>query len=203
MHTKSQQASILEKRIERPRLHLRYPKIRGLSNPYAEEKINQAIQSLLFSMIKDQGYANPQTEITATYKTRANKNGVLSITFDVYAYSTGAAHGLTVMKSTTFNLETGKLYSFNELFKRDGNYQNVINTKIKMEIKEKGIPLLTPFQSIAKNQEYYLTDDSLVIYFQAYQYTPYAFGIPEFPIHYSSIKNIINPYGPIPRISTH
>lgn len=193
-------ATILEKRYVRPRLHLRYPKIQGLSNPFAEQKINQTIQNLLFTMIRDQGYTNPQTDITATYKVRLNKKGALSITYDVYAYTQGAAHGLTVMKSTTFQLETGKLLSFERLFKPNSQYRTMVNSKIKAEIKEKNIPLIADFVSISPNQNYYLTDDAAVVYFQLYEYTPYAYGFPEFPISYSYLRPAINPYGPIPKI---
>ncbi|MGC5327476.1 DUF3298 and DUF4163 domain-containing protein [Brevibacillus sp. SYSU BS000544] len=196
----STRATILEKRYERPRLHLRYPKIQGLSNPFAEQKINHTIQQLLFSLIRDQGYANPVTDITATYKVRLNKNGVLSITYEVYSYTQGAAHGLTVMKSTTFQLETGKLVSFESLFKPNSKYRSIINAKIKSETKENQVPLIKEFVTISPDQDYYLTDDALIAYFQLYEYTSYAYGFPEFSIPFSYLKPVINPYGPIPKI---
>lgn len=202
MHPTTQQATILVKRIERPRLHVKYPKVSGLSNPFAQQKINQTIQDLLFTMIKDQGFTNPQTEITATYHVRVNKNGILSLSFEVYAYTAMAAHGTTVMKSLTFNLETGKVYLFPDLFKEGSNYPALINAKIKQDIRDKQIQLISPFQSIAPNQEYYLTEHALVVYFQLYEFTPYAYGIPEFPISYTLLRNTINPYGPIPKVMT-
>jgi len=59
---------------------------------------------------------------------------------------------------------------------------------------------LKKFNRISDNEDFYLTDNALVICFQLYEYTPYYVGIPEFVIPYSRIRNLIREDGSIGRI---
>lgn len=90
---------------------------------------------------------------------------------------------MTVQSSHTFNLKTGQVYTLKDLFDGD-DYVAIINREIKKQIREKRLAeaLFEPFQSIKANQDFYLTNNALVVYFQLYEYFPYAFGIPEFKI---------------------
>ena len=111
-----------------------------------------------------------------------NQKGILSVKFNVYTFRWHAANGLDVQKSITVNLETGKVYQLNNLFKPNSGYRRVLTKLIQKQIEEKEIPLLEEIKSIPDNQEFYMTKDALVIYFQEIEYTPHYIGIPEFAI---------------------
>ncbi|UFJ39285.1 DUF3298 and DUF4163 domain-containing protein [Brevibacillus humidisoli] len=128
------------------------------------------------------------------YEVKYNQHNWLSIVFYDYVY-TGGAHGITNASSYTFSLTDGKLYGLKDLFREGTSYVETINREIKKQIEQKvqdgELYLLSPFASIDEDQEFYLTDDALVIYFQVYEYTPYAAGIPEFSIPMKQLSNML------------
>jgi hypothetical protein len=194
-------ATIVEKKLERPRLTLSYPYVTGLPNPEAAVKINAVIQDLVFRLLRDEGYARDRTkEFWGSYKIRVNQNGVLSLSVELNYYEQGAAHGMTVVKSLTFDLHSGHAYRFPELFRKGSNCKEIINYIVKHQMEEREVPLIAEFDGIRDDPDYYLTDQALVVYFQLYEYTPYAYGFPEFSIPYRYLLPVADPAGPIPRL---
>jgi len=184
-------------KITMPRLDVYYPVVAGLKNTNVQKKINNTILNLAYELIKDQGYyENPETNITGYYEIKTNERGILSLALNNFAFS-GGAHGMTIMKSLTFDVETGKQYCLNDLFKPGSNYIDVLSQIIKKQIKERDIPLLTEFNRIRPDQDFYIADKTLVIYFQLYELTAYAYGMPQFPISVYEIQDIINEDGPL------
>ena len=78
----------------------------------------------------------------------------------------------------------------------------VLSEKIKKQIKERDIPVLGEFNKIRIDQDYYIADLSLVIFFQLYEITPYVYGIPYFPISIYEIEDIIDDNGPLGKMLT-
>lgn len=184
-------------KLTMPRLEVYYPVVSGLNNINVQKKINSNILNLVYQMIKDQGYyENPQTTITGYYEIKTNERGILSIVLTNYAFS-GGAHGLTIMKSLTFDVETGKLYSLKDLFKDGSNYVDVLSEIIEEQIEERDIPLIIEFDKIKPDQDFYIADKALVIYFQLYELAPYVYGFPQFPISVYEIQDIIKEDGPL------
>ena len=56
------------------------------------------------------------------------------------------------------------------------------------------------FEGIRSDQDFYIADTVLVIYFQLYEITPYSLGFPYFPIPILDIADSINPDGPLNRM---
>lgn len=183
-----------------PRLEVYYPSIGGLENPLVQNNINNAILNLVYQLINEQGYyQNPMTEITGNFEIKTNERGVLSLSLIHYSFS-GGAHGMTIMKSLTFDVETGKSYSLNELFKPGSDYVKMLSDIIKVQIKARDIQLLEEFDSIKPDQDYYIADKALVIYFQLYEIAAYVYGILQFPISVYEIQDIIRENSPLDRM---
>jgi hypothetical protein len=119
----------------------------------------------------------------------------------VYHYH--AAHGMTVIKSLTFDLQKGKLVALKDLFKPGSGYVKRISELIKVQIKERNIPLLVDFTAIKPDQDFYIADKALVVYFQLYEITPYAYGFPMFPISVYDLQDIIDENGPLGRMAVN
>ena len=189
--------SIKTYKLDMPKLEIYYPQIYGLKNIYVQDKINNSILEAIYEQLKDQGYYdNPETEITGTWELKNDSKGILSLTLINYAFS-GGAHGLTKVKGLTFDLSTGKQYELHELFKPKSDYVDLISEKIKKQIKKRDIPVLDEFTKIRIDQDYYIADLSLVIFFQLYEIAPYVYGIPYFPISIYSLEDIIEEDGPL------
>ncbi|WP_066633020.1 DUF3298 and DUF4163 domain-containing protein [Desulfolucanica intricata] len=198
MIKKQTTASLIENRVENQCTNVSYPQIQGLKNKEIQEKINELIRKQIAALIPKEG-CDVYEEILGVYEVKLNKKGILSIRFEFYTFPKQAANGLTVVKSITANLETGEIYQLHDLFKINSDYKILISNMIKEQIKEKDLPLINEFQGITDYEEFYLTENALVIYFQLYEYTPHSVGIPEFEIPYTKIKNLINDRGPIVR----
>ncbi len=179
---------------------LMLPRVQGMSNRRVQDRINRVIQNELRQVLRELGYGRNDVNVYPSFTNTANGNGVSSSYTDIYGYPQRAAHGLTIRRSFTFNLTNGRLYQLSDLFAPNSDYIERISSIIKDQIEEQDLPLIRPFERISPNQGYYLEAHDLVIYFQVYEYTPYAVGIPEFRIPYSAIADILAPNSPIQRI---
>lgn len=190
-------------KLEMKNLNIYYPQVYGHEDIFVQNKINNMILEEIYDQIVEQGYyQNPETEITGTWELKNNDKGILSLTLINYAFS-GGAHGLTLVKGLTFSVETGKKYELKELFKPDSNYIDVLSRHIKEQIKERDIPTIDEFEHIKPNQDFYLADLTIVIFFQEYEITPYVVGIPYFPISIYEIEDIIDEEGPLGKLISY
>lgn len=199
MSNKGVAAAITENKIKNECTDVSYPQVAGLKNDNVQSKINQLISRQILDLIPKEGCRDYET-IKGTYEVKLNRDGILSMKFNVYTFRKQAANGLDVQKSITVNLETGKIYQVYDLFKRNSNYRAVITRLIKEQIKERDLPLIKEFKGIGDNESFYLTNNALVIYFQEIEFTPHYVGIPEFIIPFNQIKSLINKEGPIARL---
>ncbi len=188
---------IQARKVKQARLDLTYPVVVGLPNVRVQEHINGVIWNLVLELLREQGYfENPMTTVTATFEIKTNERGILSLTLINYAFS-GGAHGMTINKSLTFDVTTGKSFQLSELFKPGSDYVNIISDIVAAQIKERDITLLDEFKGIAPNQDYYIADKSLVIYFQLYELAAYVYGILHFPISVYTLQDIVAEDGPL------
>jgi len=188
---------IIVRKITMPNLEVTYPFVVDEENPGAMQKINSSILNKVKELIKEQGYyQNPkETQVDGYFEIKTNERGVLSLSIINYTYVYHAAHGLTIIKSLNFNTESGKNYELSELFKPESDYKKILSDIIEKQIKERQIPLLDGFTGIKPDQDYYIADKALVVYYQLYDLTPYVYGFPQFPISVYEIQDIINENG--------
>jgi hypothetical protein len=136
-------------------------------------------------------YPVRQFEAYVDYIISYNENCYLSLYFDQYEYA-GGAHGLTVRYSDTWNLPKSKRMELSEMFPHRENYKafviESINKQIETEIGNGNVMYFDDYPKLVaenfKPNNFYLTKEGLVIYFQQYDIAPYASGIPTFVIPY-------------------
>jgi len=196
---------------ERIKITLQYPQIDGLSNKTVQNRINSLFKKEAWEA-RDEGLqavdefekeiasgftGSPNKyETYFDYKLKYNQNGLLSVVLMDYQY-TGGAHGLTVQSSHTLSLETGEEYRLKDLMKGSADYVSLISDFVRKEIdtrvKTGGLMEIgdPPFEAINEDQDFFLSNDAVVIYFQEYEYFPYAAGIQEFPVDYISLENML------------
>nr|WP_218627909.1 DUF3298 and DUF4163 domain-containing protein [Sporosarcina sp. E16_8] len=177
-----------------------YPVVTQLPNQNAQSTINHAIITTLNNILVEQSfYDKDLVELLAYFELKNNQRGILSLNLIVYSY-TGGAHGMTIIKSLTFDTKNGKQYELKDLFKKGSDYKKKLSDIINRRIKDWNIDVLEPFKEIRSDQDFYIADTSLVIYFQLYEITPYYWGFPYFPIPIKDLADIINPDGPLDRM---
>lgn len=192
---------------------LYYPRIRGLTDKTVQDKINSIFKNTAIEakneglkntdeieMMIEEGYTGRtlKCETYFDYRLKYNQNGLLSIVFMNYQYA-GGAHGSTVQSSYTLNIETGEEYELKDLMKSDFDYvsfmSGIVKDEINERVKEEILPeySISPFEAIKEDQDFYLSADAVMVYFQQYEYFPYAAGIQEFPVQYSILKDKFKP----------
>lgn len=184
-----------------------YPTVIGLFNQTAQQRINQTIANGVRKLIQiqydSQEIPTTQMEMIGTYEIKTNERNVLSLTLENYTYVYGSAHGMTYKKSLTFDVETGKAYTLQELFKPGSDYVKVLSDMIKEQLMTLDIPLLDGFDEIRPDQDFYIADIALVIYFQLYEITPYYVGFPAFPISVFQIQDLIQENTPLEKMAVY
>ncbi|MGG0669794.1 DUF3298 and DUF4163 domain-containing protein [Sporosarcina koreensis] len=178
-----------------------YPVITQMGDAIIQRKLNSTIIHTLNELLVEQNfYAKELVELLASFEIKNNQRGILSLNLIVYSF-TGGAHGMTIIKSLTFDTKTGKQYELNDLFKPGSDYVKKLSDIIREDIKKWDVQLLyPPFKEIRPDQDFYIADTSLVIYFQLYEITPYVWGFPYFPIPILDLADIIQPQGPLDRM---
>lgn len=204
MGHKRKPASISDIKVEKPGLNLTYPKVSGLKHKSAEAGINRYIKKEVHEVLKEEGYGNNEDKkFTGGYSVKLNKRGTLSILIEIYCHKKGETHGKNIRKNINISLKDARIYHMDDIFSRKirrSKYINRINELIKDQIQFKAIKLNRDFDTISKDQEYYLTETSLVVYFQVNQFTALEYGFPEFDIPFNDILDIVNSKGPIGRL---
>src|SRR5690625_2621429 len=98
---------------------------------------------------------------------------------------------------------TGRLYHQQVQFQQDRYYIVLHSLLVHQQIKERDIEVLNGFATISPDQDFYLADKSLVLYFQLYEITAYYLGFPMFPISVYEIEDILAEDGPLARLVTN
>ncbi|WP_252130675.1 DUF3298 and DUF4163 domain-containing protein [Clostridium caldaquaticum] len=197
-------ALITDVKVENPGLNLTYPKVSGLKHKSAESGINRYIKKEVHRLLKEEGYGTEkEKKFNGGYTVKLNKRGTLSIIIEIFSYVKGGEKGTTIRKTINVSLKDARVYYLHDLFSRrirKSKYIGVLNEIIKSQIKSREIKTTEEFNTISINQDYYLTEHSLVIYFQMFEFTPFEYGFPEFEIDFQDIADIINSKGPIGRL---
>ena len=200
MTTQPLHVLVLTRVYQQQGVRIYFPEVVGLQNLHVQQMINQSIVRLTQHLINQQ-YQQQEVkrfaEMIGTYEVKTNERGVLSLTIINYAIAPQHANGLTITKSLTFDIETGKNYQLKDLFKPGSDYVGVLSRIVKKQIEEREVPIINDFSKISPNQDYYIADKSLVLYFQPIEITPHYFGSPMFPISVYEIEDIIDESGPL------
>lgn len=185
--------------MENQYVDLVYPQLRK-KHKKAQNKTNELILNAINSFIgKETNKFTEQRNIYGEYKITLNKRNLLSIIIESYSYLPGEDTEFNFLNSLNINTRDAYIYNFNDLFSKGSNYDYIINKIILENIKESNIPIIEEFATLNKNKRFYLTEDSLVIYYELNGNSKYAstYCIPQINIAFKSIQDIINPKGPI------
>lgn len=165
-----------------------YPQLDGIENKKIQDKINLFLKGK-FNI----DYKSEDEEVfSISYRLQFNKNNIINIIENTYSYYKGAAHGNSNRNSIILNMDTGEDYILEDLFIKNSNYNSLISQNIIEQIKKSDIEFIEEFKIIDKNEQFYLDDEGIVIFFPPYKYTPYAAGYIEFKIPYKELDTIIN-----------
>lgn len=189
---------VLTYKISYPRFESKSDSI-GLINTYyeakamglAQESRNKLYPSAVsqYQFSKENNYPVMKYEILQTYTITYQSDYYLSLYLDQYVF-TGGAHGNTTRYSDTWSLCSGNRVPLHAFYPSDPDYKQTVIANIDNQIAEQNYNSQDPSvynetytQDVCcafNENNFYMTPDSLVIYFQQYDIAPYSSGIPQF-----------------------
>lgn len=113
---------------------------------------------------------------------------------NTYNYPFGAAHGLTTRSTPNINLKTGEFYSISDLFTCTTHWIDELNNIIENMIKtdpQYSYVYEDGFKGITSNQNFYVDENNIYIYFPPYEIAPYAAGFVTFKIPFKDIDHLL------------
>ncbi|AJD32155.1 DUF3298 domain-containing protein [Clostridium sporogenes] len=192
-----------EQNLQPKNFKITYPFVQDIGNENISKFVNESIDNEVSNLFKDQVLIPRKVniqEVIGFYEVKLNKSCLLSILFGMYTYYANAAHGFTAYSSLNIDLNTGQIYNLNDLFTSRINYKPILEEKVREYIKENNVPLIEEYKGLHEDQQFYLTPNSLVLYYQVYEYTPYAYGLFQIPIPFKDILNLLGPASPVQRL---
>lgn len=120
-----------------------------------------------------------------------NSDDFISIIEEHYVY-TGGAHGSTLWYPRNIDTLGGRIIKLSDLFK-DDSYKTELNRLIDviLENKKDEYSDLWEHPSIHSEDNFYIEDNKLVIFYQPYELSYYARGFVEFPIKLADIEGYL------------
>ncbi|MDO3413103.1 DUF4163 domain-containing protein [Saccharibacillus sp. CPCC 101409] len=174
-------------------ISIRYPQVSGSEAGIAA--INKKLKSHADNALaefkqqikkQDPSIGNGNYEAQSDYTVAYNKDGVLSLVLQDYVYY-GGAHGGTFQTGYTFSLNSGKEIELDTLLKANPNYRGEIDKQIAKEFAKEETGVFDTFKTIGSDPDFYVKNGGIVIFFQQYEYTAYAAGIPAFDFTFASL----------------
>lgn len=184
-------------------IHLKYPEVTGIDNDKVEKAINEVLRSDVEQFREEiekslrerseDSQSQGQNKISIDYQYSSsfivtyNKDGILSLLTQQHVY-TGGAHGMPYRKAYTFSLSDGSQMSLEDLFGPGEHDLSPLNEQIKAGFLK--LPdYFGGFVALGSQPDFYLQqgEEALKVFFQVYEYTPYAAGFPEFPFSLKAI----------------
>ena len=137
-------------------------------------------------------------EAIVDFSVTYNDDCVVSLYFDRYEF-TGGAHGNTVRSSDTWGLQSGRRLPASAFIARPVYYKTFLIDEVlkqmRQNIKSGEGTYFEPLENNAieafRGENYYLTPDGLVVYYQQYDIAPYSSGIQAFLLPYS--RTVLKP----------
>lgn len=183
------------------------PVIQGLADKQVEDEINKTIKedNLNFKYriqaeseeylqeARKEGGEIKKYIASAYYIVHYQKHDLLSLSVFYYCYTLGA-HGCMVQEAYNLNLANGERIPLQNILKEKKDYLKIINQEIKRQIKLNLKAYFDDgavFQSISKEQPFYLIEDGIVIYFGLHEIAPYSSGIRYFKIPFSLFETYL------------
>lgn len=168
---------------------LHIPVILGVENEALSRRINSDIKEAanqflneLKSVANEYIILNVPYTLEGSYVIYQNNQDIVSVCLTFSNYY-GGAHGMTYKKCYNYDVKKGKRIELKDLFKVE-DYKDSIDKVIKAEIKKRnqamGYEVINAFKGIRENQNFYIQEGRLTIYFDLYEIAPYVAGIIEF-----------------------
>lgn len=178
-------------KTERITVDLQIPQFTSLKDKELQDRLNEEISQTCMEFLgkfksASEGISSPSVFVAET--TEYEKGGLLSLVTQI-DYYTQKPHNNSFRIAKTINTATSTELTLKDFFESDA-YIDRINATLS-DIAQKNpdnYSGLWAKPQLSENQDFYITDDALVIYFPPYELSYYARGFVEFAIPLSELS---------------
>ncbi|MEZ0481321.1 RsiV family protein [Planococcus sp. SSTMD024] len=179
-------------------LDIKVPQVEGLDafneealrlGEQLEEQIRQSEQAV------EEGYTDLHADGAMNFETKLLDAQTISVLLTGFLYEAGAAHGYTYKETLNYELQSGSAIEMTDLFEEE-NYEDDLLAAANQEMEASGLKedLSFPFDQIKEEQQFYLTEEELVLVFDQYEITAGSMGPQEVVISKSELESLKEGY---------
>lgn len=192
--------SITKEDTEISRIYIEQPSLSGISDEDFQAEINSIYEQRTLSWTEDfkgriPQHTNEKSELSSVCDLKFCDNDFISIVTEKNVYM-GGAHGNLWRTAENIDLKYKKKLMLEDLF-MDKDYIEFLNLRIDELIQENSEKYSDLWQKpqIGKREQenFYIYENNIIIYYQPYDLSYYAKGIIEFPISIESLRGYIKP----------
>jgi hypothetical protein len=144
---------------------------------------------------------SPGYSLNLTYERYQHSEAVVSLVYTV-AYYSGGAHPNSNYETFTFDLDAGQRLTFDDVFPAANHPLDVISplaiaqlTEQQGEYADAEWIAQGAGPDAANFQDFALTEDSVIFFFEPYQVAAYAYGPSQVEIPLAELAGVISPLG--------
>jgi len=184
---------IIKKTVMTGNINVEYPQISKLGDEALQTWINSQLYAKAFELRETIGMNMEESKASyfSRYDVTLEKRDILSIRFAQTYSGPGGTRPVYRITAITLNIKSGSEYELRDVFKSEADYRSVLNGLISRKMDSSGKKLLKEFKGIGRDQGFYLTEDSLAVFYQPGEYTSHSEGPLSVLINYSDISDIL------------
>lgn len=175
-------------------IDLNYPVIDGELDSEAIVSINNTILEEFYQFVDQESFISAHQNLPENFRTSESEwfgyltnsysihqaDSFLFISFSIYQYYLGAAHGFSTSKSLKFNINNGAELELASFIKTDSNSLKLLQNQINKNLPDSVCWGLQSDSSIIPAiSDFYFIADTIVFSIDDYELCPFAFGFPE------------------------
>lgn len=122
----------------------------------------------------------------------ASTGDIVSFAMETSKFTGGANYENFVDTYNIFNGAEAKILQLSDLFAQDVDFKEIVNKKIRRQIKDSVDATFYTFTSISDTQKFLVKDGNLVIQFSPYEIGPHSLGLPTFRMPLSELKDYLS-----------
>ncbi|HEX2938246.1 MAG TPA: DUF3298 domain-containing protein [Ruminiclostridium sp.] len=172
-----------------------YPHIDGISNLSRQERLNVALKESAKTVETkaryDAKFGNVNADVD--FIVTRNNNSIMSLVVKG-KISSGKSESLS-QTGLTIDTVTGRRYLLADLFIDNADYVETLSNQIKTQIARSGLDKrqVKEFKRISENEDFYLTSDSVIVFFEQGEYFSSDCAVREFAIPLETLAGILKP----------
>jgi hypothetical protein len=167
-----------------------------------ENKINNLINNIYLrhhiDIKRKKVFKESIGEFNSSFEQSYKIKNIFGIKFTNFMYYKGAAHGNGEIVSLNINLNNGEEFEFKDIFR--GKYKEIIINLVKDKLKQHECKdSYFDFDNIQlrDTQEFYISNNKLIIIFFKYEIAPGCCGAIEISLNLDEVIMYVNPNGPL------